>query len=163
MEIKQYTKEEILKLIDKIAEELSFEPALIKAIVMTESSFNQFAETPYARGLMQISKPALATVNGIFLTGYKWEQLFNAEVNITVGTLYLDWLYDYFSTKFPENEFIEDYVVMSYNWGVGNVVKWLLSTKASNNFIDENVPEETKSHLFDTIWWYNYFKRGEAK
>ena len=159
MEIKKYTKEEILKLIDKIAEELSFEPALIKAIVMTESSFNQFAETPYARGLMQISKPALSTVNGIFLTGYKWEQLFDAEVNITVGTLYLDWLYDYFSTKFPENEFIEDYVVMSYNWGVGNVVKWLLSTKASNNFIDENVPDETKAHLFDTIWWYNYFKK----
>ncbi|WP_077287968.1 lytic transglycosylase domain-containing protein [Thermosipho sp. 1074] len=145
-------------MVEKIAKNLQIDPDLIKGIIMTESGGNSKAESSYARGLMQISRAALKTINFKYRLNNSYDDLFDPKINVEVGTLYLKWLLEYFKGKYPLNPFYIIYALMAYNWGVGNVQKWLRSNNASNSWIDENVPQETKSYLLDTIWWYAYFK-----
>lgn len=146
------TKAELEQLADKIAEQIGEEPALIKAIIATESSWDPDAESPYARGLMQVSKPALQTVNDVFEVGFTYDDMFDPEKNITAGTLYIRWLKRAVEALIGESEFSVAYAIMAYNWGIGNVMKWLSGDK-DNTEIDETVPAETKAHLLDVMWW----------
>jgi len=77
-------------IIHKIAKEFKIEPALIKAVIMVESSFNPNAVSKCgARGLMQLM-PATATSLGVV-------DSFDPEDNIYGGTLYLKTLIDKFN------------------------------------------------------------------
>jgi soluble lytic murein transglycosylase len=124
------------------------------AIISTESSWNPKAESPYARGLMQISKSALETINKLYKTQFTYDDMFNVEANAWIGIRYLRWLYKAFSGY--ENRII--LTVMAYNWGIKNVTKWLMLEKACNSLIDEAVPDETKNYILDYIFWCNWYK-----
>lgn len=98
--------------INKNAKKYGIAPALIASLINTESSFNKNVISPKgAVGLMQIL-PSTA----MYIIGEE-VNLFDAKINIAVGTEYLAYLYEKF----------EDITtaLFAYNAGEGNVAKWL--------------------------------------
>lgn len=143
----------IWKLVKEIAELEKIPPEWIMAVILTESSGDPAADSGYARGLMQISEIVLRDINKRFDLNLKFSNMYDPEKNILVGTKYLKWLVAYWARKLkiqgiPLGSFLETYVTMSWNWGVGNTREWL-NLPGDNSIIDESVPSETKAHVVD--------------
>ena len=122
------------------------------ALVMVESGGNPLAESYTARGLMQVSEKALEDVNRMYMFEFTYDDMFVPEYNILVGSIYFAWLLSIFE--------IEPLALMAYNWGIGNVNKWLYETNPNNRYIKEKVPKETKDFLVNFYYWLVYFGRG---
>lgn len=93
--------------------------SLVSSLIFAESSYNTNATSKSnAQGLMQI-KPETAMYilqkNNSFT--YTENCLYNAEINIEIGCMYLRYLFDKF--------FVEKTVLCAYNAGEGTVSKWL--------------------------------------
>lgn len=97
-------------LIRSAAKRHGVDPALIKAIVHTESSFNPRAQSHAgAQGLMQLM-PATAD-------RFKVNNAYDPAANIEGGTKYLAWLLRRFDNNI-------EYALAGYNAGEGNVDKY---------------------------------------
>lgn len=97
-------------LIAEAAERYDLNPALIKAVMRTESQFNPLALSPAgARGLMQLM-PALANDMGV-------QNVFDPRDNIMGGAKYLRQLLDATNGSIP-------LTLASYNAGPGNVARY---------------------------------------
>jgi len=124
------------------------------ALIETESTWNVEADSGYARGLMQVSSAALKQINSVYSVNFTYDDMFRPDWNVFVGVRYLRWLY----RVFLDHDNPHVLAVMAYNWGVGNVQKWF-EEKKENERIDESVPAETKAHLFDWIYWCEYWRK----
>lgn len=123
------------------------------AIVQIESSWDPRAESPYARGLMQISQPALDTINNLYGSKYTYDDMFNPSHNVWVGIRYLRWLW----RAFKDFENRENLTVMAYNWGIGNVIDWLRNRDTSA--IASAVPQETRDYLVKYTYWVEWYRK----
>jgi len=96
------------------------EPALILAVIMAESSFRPNAESHRgAQGLMQIMPATAEEIsNHLGLIDFKAEDVWNPEINIKMGSFYLNRLTSLFSGNI-------DLALAAYNAGQGNVSRWL--------------------------------------
>lgn len=111
------------------AQQLGLSPALLYAIMETESSFNPLAQSPIpAFGLMQV----VPTSAGIDVhrvlhkhnerRGPSKEELFEPTTNVIYGSTYMNILNGYFAKV--ENEESRLYcAIAAYNTGPGNVAK----------------------------------------
>lgn len=96
-------------LIRASAERYGVDPALVKAIIHTESSFNPYARSPMgAKGLMQLM-PGTARDMGVM-------NVWDPAQNIEGGVKYLAWLSQRFSNR--------DHVIAAYNAGHVNVKRY---------------------------------------
>ena len=125
------------------------------ALIETESAWNPNADSGFARGLLQVSREALEDINGLYSTNFDFDDMFRPDRNIFVGIRYLRRLY----RVFLEYEHADILAVMAYNWGLGNVIEWLMLKNPSNCRIDEAVPAETKAHLIDFLFWSEYWRK----
>ena len=119
----------------KYAEEWQLEPALVMAIIHTESSFNPMARSRIpAYGLMQIvprtaGKDAAKAIYGKSKL-LKAKYLFNPENNIRVGAAYLHVL-NYRYLKGIHNPESRLYcAIAAYNTGTANVAKAFIEQKS---------------------------------
>ena len=131
----------------------------IFALIETESAWDPSADSGFARGLMQVSREALEDINRLYSTNFSYEDMFRPYFNIFIGVRYLRRLY----RMFLDYEHADILAVMAYNWGVGNVLNWLTMKDPSNSTIDEAVPKETKAHLFDFLFWSEFWQKQLEK
>lgn len=110
------------------AKQYQISPALIYAIIETESSFNPYAvSSANAYGLMQVV-PATAGRDVYQKIKNRAGQpskstLFNPQQNIDIGTAYLHILYKNYLAKINNSTSKEYSVISAYNGGAGNVLK----------------------------------------
>ncbi len=85
--------------------------------------------------------------------------IFDPEINISVGTIYLKQLVDRYNGDVTM-------AVAAYNAGLGNVDKWKKDSNIFQNgtLIIENIPfEETKNYTSAVLKYYNGYKRSYDK
>ncbi|MBR2743423.1 MAG: lytic transglycosylase domain-containing protein [Clostridia bacterium] len=138
----------------KAAEKYSLDPALIFAIIHTESKFDPNAvSSANAMGLMQITKDTYFFVNEKDGRGdLAVERLFDPEVNIDTGSYFIKWLIDDFGDV--------DTAIAAYNAGRGSVKKWLGDSRysADGKTLYEIPYEETKNYVKKVRSAYDFYK-----
>ena len=130
------------------ARENGLDPALLAAVIYSESKFNARAESKSgAIGLMQLTP---ATAHGIAIrtggTKFTTSDLLDPEINIRYGAWYLAHLFDKYGN--------EKLVLAAYNAGQGNVDRWRAEGEAIQ------FPEtrayvarvEHLKHVYDDAW-----------
>lgn len=134
--------------VDKAAKQYNLDPALIYAVIHTESGFNPNAESSAgACGLMQVMPSSFSWL--MDLRGesdkYTMDDLFEPAVNIDYGCYLLRYNLDLFDND-------ETCAVAGYNAGFGQVQEWLNDSSLSSDgkTLDnpENIPiEETRDYV----------------
>ena len=105
-------------LIDTYSVKYNIDKYLVMGVISSESHFNENAKSHKgAKGLMQLTESTSHWCNEHFNLSYEQIDLYNAEINIEIGCLYLEYLIDTY-------ENIET-ALAAYNAGPGNVNKWL--------------------------------------
>ena len=92
----------------------------ILAVIKAESSFRPQAESHRgAQGLMQLMPTTAEWVAELMgKTDFDPETVWQPEINIALGSFYLNWLYRYYNNNL-------DLAITAYNAGLGNVNRWL--------------------------------------
>ena len=120
------------------------QPSFILAVIMAESSFDQYAQSRAgAQGLMQLMPPtAKDMAERMGLTDFQPEHVWNPEVNIAIGVFYLNLLKDRYDGNL-------DLVLAAYNAGLGNVDRWLANPEFSRDGLTlDTIPfPETENYL----------------
>jgi soluble lytic murein transglycosylase len=101
------------------ASEKHLDPALIAAVIYTESRFRDQTSHAGAKGLMQLTPDTAKFVE--HLSGgstFEVSDLSTPQVNIAYGTYYLRYLLD----RYGDNEAL---ALAAYNGGEGNVDRWV--------------------------------------
>lgn len=103
-------------------------PALVYAIIRTESNFNQYAiSRSGAVGLMQIMQKTAGKDAYKELTGKEWEPsreyLYNVKNNIELGTTYLHILRHKYLSGIDDALSHEYCIISAYNGGAGTVLR----------------------------------------
>ena len=108
-----------LDIINKYSEEYNLEPALVCAVIKTESSFNENAESSKgARGLMQLMPATIDwAVTKIPIENFSYMDIEKPDVNIKIGC----WILNFLNKELKD----EKLTIAAYNAGIGNVQKWL--------------------------------------
>ena len=148
-------KKRIINLAKKIASEEHIDPAIVLTIIEIESDFDFKAVSPAgARGLMQLTPIALTDLEN----RYEWNEMFDPEANIRAGVEYLKLIASRLGHKLGKpwyEMFLAptgiNLVIMAYNWGIGNVFKFL------DGKIND-IPDETKRYIvkFTQKYWRWY-------
>ncbi|MCL2204540.1 MAG: lytic transglycosylase domain-containing protein [Defluviitaleaceae bacterium] len=96
------------------------DPSWIMAVIMAESSFRPRAQSPQgAQGLMQLMPATAQWLAGLAgLADFAPEDVWRPEVNIALGSFYLNRLLDMFDGDMR-------LALAAYNAGQGNVRNWL--------------------------------------
>ena len=132
------------------------DPPLLAALIKTESNFKTYAESRKgAKGLMQITPSTgewIAQTTGI--KDFEESMLFDPEINIKLGSWYIEHLTDYYNGSF-------ELVFAAYNGGRGNVDKWLKDKSLSSDgrTLDEIPFSETENFVKKLRKNYNVYKR----
>lgn len=145
---------------ERIAKEEGVDPELVQAVIWQESRGNPGAVSRTgARGFMQLM-PATAKEMGV-------TDVSDPEQNIRGGTKYLKKMLDAFDGD-------ERLALMAYNWGIGNVKKWLAAgadpTKIPNEtlrYIDSLLGSKPSSEnqltTKDEAWMRNALANAEKQ
>jgi len=125
------------------AKNKGLDPALVAAVIYTESKFRDQTSHAGARGLMQVlpeTAEFIARDSGA--TNFQIEDLATPQVNISYGSYYLKYLLD----RYGGNNAL---AVAAYNGGETNVDKWLSdSVRSGESFSIKSIPfPETQNYV----------------
>lgn len=162
------------------AKRYNIEPALLLAIIHTESSFNPLARSPIpAFGLMQIVPTSAGKDVSNFLQGKPLllspEYLFQADNNVEAGSTYMHILSNRYFKNVRSAQSRIYMSIAAYNTGPGNVAKTLSGSKslnqasiAANAMSSENVytlmvnnlpAQETRNYLQKVVKRTAYYQK----
>lgn len=129
-------------LIHKYADKYDIDEYLVMAVIKTESNFVADAHSGKASGLMQLTDETAEWVCKMLDIDEKRIDLFKPSDNIRLGCFYLKYLIDNYNGNI-------DVALAAYNGGPGNVNRWLLNKKYSQNGKDlDYIPfEETREYV----------------
>ena len=152
--------------VNKYSKEYGLDPFLVLSVIKTESSFDENAiSNKDARGLMQISdRTGKWAAESLNLKNYNVDSLYNPEINIKIGTWYLNKLIGQFRDI--------DLALAAYNAGSGNVQTWLKDKNYSKdgetlnqipfNETREYISKVQKNYnIYRIIYWHPYFLENE--
>lgn len=131
--------------IDKYSAEYQLDPALVCAVIYTESKFDPDAvSVDGARGLMQVMPETgewIAAKLGMRAT-YDVDKLFEPDTNVRFGCWLLNYLYSRFDGDSRK-------ALAAYNAGQGNVDKWLTQPECSSDGVTlDHIPfRETRNYV----------------
>jgi soluble lytic murein transglycosylase-like protein len=136
----------------------TIDKALVFAVMRQESNFRTRAKSHAgARGLMQLMPKTASFVAGKRFRGSHREQLFDPEVNMSLGQKYMEHLLD--DPSINGDLF---YTVAAYNGGPGNLRKWRRRTDYQDDpllFIESIPLFETRDYVervLTNLWIYRY-------
>ncbi len=142
--------------IERHSRENDVDPMLIAAIIRTESRFRpQVVSAKGAVGLMQIMPDTgMWIAEQMGLMDYDAQMLPDPDMNIRLGTWYVQSLQKQFSASLPA-------VLAAYNAGRGNVRQWLDSGLWDGSLDDlESVPfSETRKFVQQVLKDYDIYHR----
>ena len=126
-------------LIEQYAAANNLQPAYVAAIIRNESSFRTDAESGAgARGLMQLMPDTAQWIAGkLGVSGFTFDDMYNAETNIRFGTWYLNYL----STLFRGDPVL---VTAAYHAGQTTVTQWLSNRSLSPD--GRTIPLQNLTH-----------------
>ncbi len=130
-------------IIKTYAEANGLNEELICAIINVESGFDNMAvSNKGASGYMQLmEQTALWGIETLDIEGVSYDNIFDPELNIALGTWYLSNLNKQFGS--------ENLAIISYNAGSGNVTSWLSENDGDEEATLKNIPfKETKNYYF---------------
>ena len=141
------------KMVSDTAQCYGVPPALVLAVIRTESDFQKDALSPVgAIGLMQLMPETF-----LFLTREKLDEdlspdtAWDPEVNVRYGTYYLSYLL----SRFPHLET----ALAAYNAGEGNVESWLREQNADDGILRQIPFAETKQYVAKTMKFYEHYQK----
>lgn len=107
-------------IIVKYSQEYDIDPFLIASVINVESRYDKLAlSSKDAKGLMQISPQTGEWASEVLnIDNYSEEDLFQPDLNIRIGSWYLNRLFKEFDGNL-------DLILAAYNAGSGNVNKWI--------------------------------------
>ncbi len=143
--------------INKYSKEYNVDPFLVASVINVESNYNKRAvSSKDARGLMQIGPSTGVWASEVIgIENYNSDMLFDPEINIKIGSWYLNQL----NKEFDNNL---DLVLTAYNAGSGNVKKWLSDKEYSQSGEDlHTIPfKETSNYLKKVKWNHGIYSRA---
>ncbi|MBQ7265635.1 MAG: lytic transglycosylase domain-containing protein [Firmicutes bacterium] len=134
---------EHLSIINKYSEKYSLDPALVCAVINTESGFNENVTSHKgARGLMQLMPDTIDwAVEQMPYKNFSYTYVNEPDVNINIGCWLLKYLLDYYDGD-------EDLAIAAYNAGLGTVNKWLKDENVSTKGTLTDIPfKETRNYV----------------
>lgn len=129
-------------LIEKYSKEYSLDEALVASVIKVESDFRpEIKSDAGAVGLMQLLPDTAKWVADRLGEEYSSDKLTDPETNIRYGTYYFKYLLNHFKS--------EDFAILAYNGGMGNVDSWIKDGLISGFSGDySKVPiQETRSYI----------------
>lgn len=132
-------------LVEKYSVDYGVDTALVYSVIRTESGFKPTVESNVgAKGLMQITPDTFEWLMTKTGESYEIEALYEPEVNIKYGTLFLSMLTD---------EFVSDEVALSaYHAGRGQVNNWLCNPEISNDGLNlDRIPYKDTAHYVSKV------------
>ncbi len=140
--------------VEVYSEKYGVDKSLVYALIKAESNFKADAVSRKgAKGLMQLMESTAVWCGDKI--GYKDLDLFDPGTSIEIGTYYLSYLLKMYNGN-------ERTAVAAYNAGHGNVDKWLINDKYSNDgltlsTIPYNETEKYVNRIMNYRKVYNYF------
>ncbi|MFP5518523.1 MAG: lytic transglycosylase domain-containing protein [Bdellovibrionia bacterium] len=137
----------------------TIDPLLVLSLIRQESAFQEEARSRVgARGLMQIMP---RTANSIVKRKIAAEQLYDPDLNVKLGTTYLDTLLK----RYDGNVF---YVLAAYNAGALRVDEWRKRYPTENSliFMDLIPYRETREYVSSILrnyYWYSHLYPEQSK
>jgi soluble lytic murein transglycosylase len=135
------------------ANEKGVDAALIAAVIYAESKFEDQESSAGARGLMQITPEAAATIaKNSEATSFELKDLGDPEINIRYGTFLLHELLERYDGD-------EAAALAAYNAGPGNADKW-----GGADLSIEDIPfPETRAYVEEVLEKRDEYRRKYAK
>jgi peptidoglycan lytic transglycosylase len=135
------------------AREKDVDAALIAAVIYAESKFQDQESSAGARGLMQITPEAAATIaKNSEATSFELNDLGDPEINIRYGTFLLHELLERYDGD-------EAAALAAYNAGPGNADKW-----GGADLSVEDIPfPETRAYVEEVLEKQGEYRRKYAK
>lgn len=128
------SKEEIYKIVEEIAPKYNLDPSLVKAVIQTESSFNnQSISNKGAVGLMQLM-PDTAREMGLVVND-SIDERWDPEKNIEAGIKYLAKCRSIIGER--TGNYSWDFALAGYNAGPYGVAKKGYIVKSVQNYVDK--------------------------
>lgn len=138
------------------------DPYLVQSLMREESFFNRLAvSSSNAMGLMQLLPSTASEVAGWEGMGFQAVQLFVPEVNVQLGTRYMQYLFKQLNHPM--------FSVGAYNGGPGAMQRWLKEAPPEykvdlDRFVEAIPYEQTRTYIqkvFGSYWVYNLLYQPE--